>query len=210
MSKRSLWLIFLLIPFSGFAQETEDSTVVAEKKRRPVVEKYYEYYGQYMFTDRNSWVNIGFGPNFYPTAGVDNANINIDFNFHHKRIRDYVFQVGYMNHAFSYILQEQGATYMHTLNAGIGKAKEWRYLKTAAFAGPSIGYTNYKIIDNLIYNSYGRVGAGLMVEAQFMFKPVYDFGIVCSPFIDINTLHPVFGVSFGIYGSNAMRPRLKG
>src|SRR5688572_18470038 len=119
---KNLLLIILVFFACNVAAQTATDSV---QKVVPKVE--YEYYGRYKFKLRNNWANLAIGPNFYPDINLTNANINIDYNFHHKKYEKSVFQVGYTNNSFNYILSAGSATYLQTLNFGVGKMKEKRY-----------------------------------------------------------------------------------
>jgi hypothetical protein len=49
----------------------------------------------------------------------------------------------------------------------------------------------------------------LQAQLQFIVKPVYDFGFSISPFVNVNTVQTVAGITLAIYGSNAMERKIK-
>lgn len=203
--KYLLFLLFLSLSYWANAQKPE--LVPAEKKPK----EFLEYYiGEYKFKERNNWFTFGFGPNFYPSiSNFVNANMNVDFHYFDKL--DRLWNVGYRANTQNYLAVGGASVYLHELKYGRGVYRvEKQYWKFAAFVGPAITYTNYYPTDTLKTIAGDKTfGVGIQAQAEIIYKPIYDFGIALTPFVNINTAQSVVGISLSIYGSNALvkKPR---
>lgn len=171
--------------------------------------KFEEYYiGEYKFKTRNNWVQFGLGPNFYPNLyKLTNSNLNIDYNFYTKS--DRLFQVGYTANSRFYLF-DGGKIYLHDFHFGMGKRIEKQYWKAAIFVGPSVVYSGFFPLDSAkTFRGDKSLGVGIRIQPQLILKPVYDFGISFAPFVTINTVQSVAGLSICIYGSNAMVRKIR-
>ncbi len=197
-------LAFFLIGFvyciNVYAQKPE--LVPAEKKTK----EFLEYYiGEYKFKERNNWVTFGFGPNVYPSiSNFVNANMSIDYHYFDKL--DRLWNVGYRAHTQNYLAFGGASVYLHEFKFSRGIYRvEKQYWKFAGFVGPSLGYTNYYPTDTLrTISGEKSFGIGIQVQAEIIFKPVYDFGVALVPFVNVNTTQTVAGITLCIYGSNAL------
>ena len=207
MFKKCLLLLLTTILYSTFVSAQRPELVPAEKKPK----EFLEYYiGEYKFKERNNWVTFGFGPNFYPSiSNFVNANMSLDFHYFDKL--DRLWNVGYRAHTQNYLAFGGASVYLHELKMTRGIYRvEKQYWKFAGFVGPSVGYTNYYPTDTLKTISGEKTfGVGIQMQAEIIYKPVYDFGIALIPFVNINTTQTVAGITLCIYGSNALvhKPR---
>ncbi len=192
--------LFLFLSSSIFAQQSKvDST---EKKPK----KFLEYYiGDYKFKERNNWFLFGFGPTFFPSIpNINNANFSMDYHFFDKS--DRLWQAGYSAITQEYLAFGGATVYLHELKFGRGVYRtESQYWKLAGFVGPSIDYASYYPLDTTkSIKGTKSIGVGIQAQMEFIFKPVYDFGIALTPFININTVQSVAGITISVYSSNAM------
>ena len=183
------------------------SPVADKPKEKKVFEDYY--IGDYRFKSRNNWVLFGFGPNFKPSLpNFTNANMELSFNYYDRL--DRLWQLSYQTSTLNYLAFGGATVYLNAFNVGRGKVIEKQYYKIAAFAGPSLVYTNYYPYDSTkTINQDKTFGIGLQAQLQFIIKPVYDFGFSISPFVNVNTVQTVAGITLAIYGSNAMERKIK-
>ena len=184
----------------AFAQKPE--LVPTEKKPK----QFLEYYiGDYKFKERNNWFLFGFGPTFYPSIPSNtNANFSVDFHYFDKK--DRLWNAGYSAISQGYLALGAGTIYLHELKFSRGLYRvEKQYFKMAAFIGPSVDYTSYYPSDTTKSIAGTRsYGVGIQAKADFIYKPIYDFGIAVSPFINVNTIQTVAGITISVYSSNAM------
>ena len=197
-------ILLLLILFSFAKSYAQDYDLVPVKKPKKV---YLEYnIGKYRFRERNNYLTLGFGLNFYPklTNPKSNGNISIDYHFFDKK--DRIWSVGYQGNSQSYFLKSGNFTYLHSLKVSRALyTTEKQYYKIAAYIGPSIDYTRYYPNDTLkSLNADRSLGIGIQSQVEFIFKPTYDIGLAIIPFINVNTIQTVVGITFSFYGSNAM------
>lgn len=183
-----------------FAQKPE--FVPTEKKPK----QFLEYYiGDYKFKERNNWFLLGFGPTFYPNIpSITNANFSVDYHYFDKK--DRLWHAGYSAITQEYLALGGATIYLHELKYGRGLYRvEKQYWKMAGFIGPSFDYASYYPMDTTKSIAGKRTfGVGIQAQAEFIYKPVYDFGIAISPFININTVQTVAGITISVYTSNAM------
>jgi hypothetical protein len=209
MRMSKLFFVFLIAFFTSidsFGFE-EDST--SSKKKR----EYLQYnIGPYKFKERNNYLTFGFGANFYPSLvnPDDNGNFSIDLHFFDKQ--DRFWHVGYQSNAQSYLFSSGNFVYLHALKMSRALYhREKQYFKVAAFIGPSFDYTRYYPTDTVkSLAAEPSFGVGIQSQVEFILKPVYDFGIAITPFVNVNTIQTVFGVTVSFYGSNAMVKKNKG
>lgn len=203
---KSWAVIILLLCF--FEQSVAQDQVPAQSNTKPkkVFEEYY--IGEYRFKTRNNWVLFGFGPNVKPSLpNFTNANMELSFNYYDRL--DRLWQLSYQASTLNYLAFGGATVYLNSFNVGRGKVIEKQYYKIAAFAGPSLVYTNYYPNDSTkTINQDKTFGLGIQGQLQFIIKPVYDFGISISPFVNINTVQSVAGITLSIYGSNAMERKI--
>lgn len=204
--KSSIFIfLFTLLSFISKAQKPE--YVPTEKEPK----KFLEYYiGEYKFKERNNWITFGFGPNFYPSiSNFVNANMSLDIHFFDKQ--DRLWNAGYQAHSRNYLAYGGASIYLHELKFGRNLYRvEKQYWKVAAFAGPSIGYSNYFPTDTTkTINGDKEIGVGLQAKVELIYKPVYDFGIAIVPFVNVNTIQTVAGITICVYGSNALVKQIK-
>lgn len=184
----------------SFAQKPE--LVPTEKKPK----EFLEYYiGGYKFKERNNWFLFGFGPTFYPSIkNINNANLSIDY--HYFDAKDRLWQVGYRAITQEYLLFGAATIYLHEFKYARALYRvEKQYWKMAGFIGPNFDYAAYYPTDTAkSIRGDKTIGVGLHAQAQFILKPVYDFGLAISPFVNVNTIQTVAGITISVYASNAM------
>ena len=214
MRKLFLFLLFFLITGLVVAQRypkvsagTRDTTSTKQKPKK----EFLEYYiGDYKFKERNNYVSFGFGPSFYPQFDdINNANVSVDFHYFDKQDRQWL--VGYQAHYQNYLLSGGPFVYLNSLKFGRALyRRESQYFKWVTYAVPNVLFTNYYPTDTLktLSGDYS-IGVGLQIQTEFFFKPVYDFGVGVSPFVNFNTIQTVAGLTFTIYGSNAMTKKMR-
>lgn len=184
-----------------FAQKPD--FVRKQQEKKPYV--FLEYYiGKDKFKERNNWFTIGFGPNLYPSIkNFTNGNMSIDYHFFDKK--DRMWNAGYRASTNGYLAFGGASIYLHELKFGRGVYRvEKQYWKFAGYIGPNFDFTSYYPTDTLKTISGVRTyGVGIQLKADIIYKPVYDFGIALSPFVNVNTIQSVIGITFSVYGSNA-------
>lgn len=194
--------IFVFLFLSSFVFAQKPDLVPTEKKPK----QFLEYYiGDYKFKERNNWFLFGFGPTFYPSiSNINNANFSVDYHFFDKK--DRLWHTGYRAITQEYLAFGGATIYLHELKMGTGLFRvEKQYWKLAGFAGPSLDYASYYPMDTTKSISGKKTfGVGVQAQVEFMIKPVYDFGIAISPFVNINTVQTVAGITISVYSSNAM------
>ena len=199
--KYILFFFILLIGFNASYAQKLDSTSTAKASK-----KFLEYYiGDYKFKERNNWFLFGFGPTLYPNIPkINNANFSIDYHFFDKK--DRLWSAGYSAISQEYIAFGGGTIYLHELKFSRGIHRvEKQYWKFASFIGPSLNYTSYYPTDTTkSIKGTKTYGVGIQAQTEIIFKPVYDFGISMSPFVNINTVQSVAGITISIYSSNAL------
>lgn len=191
-----------------YVQAQKLDLVPVEKKKK----EYQQYYiGEYKFKERNSYITFGFGFNFYPKLvnPSDNGNFSIDLHFFDKK--DRFWHAGYQGNSQSYLLTSGNYVYLHSLKFTRALyMQEKQYFKMAAFIGPSTHFTRYYPTDTLkSLAAEPSFGVGIQTHVEFIFKPVYDFGIAIIPFVNVNTIQSVAGITIAFYGSNAMVKKIK-
>ncbi len=168
--------------------------------------------GNYIFKSRNNWVTGGAGLNYHPKINskfMATVNLNIDYSFFLPK-KNYLLQTGYTASSHQFIFGGAPIYYMSNLRFAIGTAYEWQYFKVAGFAGPSLSTTKVFLNDVDKTNAGKReYTPGLHLQLQLILKPIYDLGISINPFYSINSIQSVAGVTFGFYGSNAMKKKLR-
>ncbi len=210
-------LVFIFLFFSlgtVFAQRypkvsvaSKDTSTVKQKPKK----EFLEYYiGDYKFKERNNYLSFGFGPSFYPQFdGINNANLSVDFHYFDKLDRQWL--LGYQAHYQNYLLSGGPFVYLNSIKFGRALyRKEAQYFKWVTYAVPNVLFTNYYPTDTVktLSGKYS-IGVGLQIQTEFFFKPVYDFGVGVSPFVNLNTIQTVAGLTFTIYGSNAMSKKMR-
>lgn len=202
MKLNKLLLISFLFFISAYSFAQKPELVPTEKKPK----QFLEYYiGDYKFKERNNWFLFGFGPTFYPSIpNINNANFSVDYHFFDKK--DRLWSGGYSAITQEYLAFGGATIYLHELKFSRGLYRvEKQYWKFAGFIGPSIDYAAYYPTDTTKSIAGTRTfGVGIQAQTEFIFKPVYDFGIAVSPFINVNTVQTVAGITISIYSSNAM------
>lgn len=194
-------LLILICSIKSVKAQKTDSTAAATSTK-----KFLEYYiGEYKFKERNNWFLFGFGPTLYPNIkNINNANFSVDYHFFDKK--DRLWHAGYSAITQEYLVLGGGTIYLHELKFSRGVHRvEKQYWKFASFIGPSLNYTSYYPTDTLkSIKAEKTFGVGIQAQTEIIFKPVYDFGISMSPFVNINTVQNVFGITISVYSSNAL------
>lgn len=195
-----IFFTVLASSIGAFAQKPD----LVPTKKEP--KKLLEYYiGEYKFKERNNWFLFGFGPTFYPSIkNINNANFNVDYHYFDKK--DRLWFAGYRAITQEYLAFGGGTIYLHDFKFGRSVYRiEKQYWKLAGFVGPSFNYAAYYPLDTVkSLKGDKTIGVGIQAQAEIILKPVYDFGISFTPFINFNTIQPVAGLSICIYASNAM------
>lgn len=196
------YIILFLSFFNQVANAQKPELVPTKKEPK----KFLEYYiGDYKFKERNNWVLFGFGPTFYPVIkNINNANFCVDYHFFDKK--DRLWFTGYRAITQEYLALGGGTIYLHDFKFGRSVYRiEKQYWKVAGFIGPSFNYAAYYPLDTARSIKGDKTfGVGIQAQAEIILKPVYDFGISVTPFINYNTIQPVAGLTISVYGSNAM------
>lgn len=189
------------------APKKEADTVLKEKPKK----KFLEYYiGDYKFKQRNNYFLFGSGPNFSPHyKNFVNSNMSIDFHYYDKKDRQWM--VGYQAHSQDYLILGGASIYLNSIKYGRSLyTLETQYWKFAGIVAPNFVFSSFYPSDTVKTLSGVRTyGIGLQIQPEIIFKPVYDFGIALSPFININTIQTVTGITISIYGSNAMVKKMR-
>ncbi len=199
---KTLFSIFLFLFLTSFVYAQKLALVPAEKKPK----QFLEYYiGDYKFKERNNWFLFGFGPTFIPNIPkINNANFSVDYHFFDKK--DRLWHAGYSAITQEYLAFGGATIYLNELKLSRGVYRvEKQYWKAAGFIGPSFDYAAYYPLDTArSIKGDGTLGIGIQAQFEFVYKPVYDFGIAITPFINVNTVQSVAGITLSIYSSNAM------
>lgn len=206
MKRISIFIICLFFVKLVVAQKLD--LVPAEKKKK----EYQQFYiGDYKFKERNSYLTFGFGLNFYPKLVNPNQNGNFSIDLHFFDKKDRFWHAGYQGNSQSYLLNSGNYVYLHSLKFTRALyVQEKQYFKMAAFIGPSAHFTRYYPTDTVkSLAAEPSFGIGIQSQVEFVFKPVYDIGIAVIPFVNVNTIQTVVGVTFAFYGSNAMVRKIK-
>jgi hypothetical protein len=189
------------------APKKETDTIQKEKPKK----KYLEYYiGDYKFKERNNYFLFGAGPNFSPQyKNFVNSNMSIDFHYFDKKDRQWM--VGYQTHSQEYLIFGGASIYLNSIKYGRSLyTKETQYWKFAGIVAPNFVFSSFFPSDTVRTLSGKRAyGVGIQIQPEIIFKPVYDFGIALSPFININNIQTVTGITISVYGSNAMVKKMR-
>ncbi len=189
------------------APKKDTSVVKAEKPKK----KFLEYYiGDYKFKERNNYFLFGAGPTFYPNyKNFVNSNMSIDFHFFDKKDRQWM--LGYQAQSQEYLILGGALIYLNTFKFGRTVYRyESQYWKFAGVIAPTFNFASYYPSDTVkTLSGKTTYGVGIQIQPEIIFKPVYDFGIALSPFVNINTVQTVAGLTISIYGSNALVKKMR-
>lgn len=201
--RNRITLIFFLVICANTLLAQRPDFIKKKEDKKPYV--FLEYYiGKDKFKERNNYFTLGFGPNFYPSLkNITNANMSVDYHYFDKK--DRMWNAGYRASTNGYLAFGGAIIYLHELKFGRGLYRvEKQYWKFAGYIGPSLDYTTYYPTDTTkSIKGEKSFGVGVQFKTDFIYKPVYDFGIAVSPFVNINTVQSVVGITLSVYGSNA-------
>lgn len=182
-----------------------------ENKAKKPKKKFEEYYiGDYKFKERNNYFLFGAGPTFYPNyTNFINSNMSIDFHFFDKKDRQWM--IGYQAQSQDYLILGGALIYLNAFKFGRTVYRvENQYWKFAGIIAPTFDFASYYPSDTLkTLSGKTTYGVGIQIQPEIIFKPVYDFGIALSPFVNINTVQTVAGLTISIYGSNALVKKMR-
>lgn len=216
MPKYIIFIFTLLVSFTNLiaqnypmvnAPKKETDSAKAEKPKK----KFLEYYiGDYKFKERNNYFLFGSGPNFYPNyKNFVNSNLSLDFHYFDKKDRQWL--LGYQLHSQEYLILGGASIYLNSFKFGRSVYRvEKQYWKFAGFIAPTFTFSNFFPADTLrTIAGKTSYGVGIQIQPEIIFKPVYDFGIALSPFVNFNTVQTVAGITLSIYGSNALVKKMR-
>lgn len=216
MHKLSVFIFFLILVISdsnaqNYPMVPAPKKDIEETKVDKPKKKFEEYYiGDYKFKERNNYFLFGAGPNFYPNyKNFVNSNLSLDFHYFDKKDRQWI--VGYQSHSQEYLIFGGASIYLNSFKFGRSLYRvENQYWKFAGYIAPTFDFASYYPADTLkTFSGKTTYGVGIQIQPEIIFKPVYDFGIALSPFVNFNTVQTVAGITISVYGSNALIKKMR-
>jgi hypothetical protein len=216
MPKFIVFIVFTFLFLTNvLAQNYPMVTAPKKDAEVPKVEKpkkkFEEYYiGDYKFKERNNYFLFGTGPTFYPNfKNFVNSNLSLDFHFFDKKDRQWV--IGYQSQSQEYLIFGGASIYLNTFKFGRTAYRiEKQYWKFVGVIAPTFDFASYYPADTLkTFTGKTTYGVGIQIQPEFIFKPIYDFGIALSPFVNFNTVQTVAGITISVYGSNALVKKMR-
>jgi hypothetical protein len=196
-------IFFIINSLSLFGQE---APTVQEKTTRPLTKWERRFgeirYGENIYRKGSNWLNFGLGYGYHINKEALNKNVSLTY---YHRYKGMFFDAG-IHYSSPKIVRLKPLGFEKTMerlidtHAGAGLRLENRWLHFGFFIGPSFAttWTPESKVKSLIHYNLGA-----HIEAQLIYKYLYDLGVGLSFYGSFNKRYQVAGIQLTLYFSNA-------